>query len=169
MLPQGQQPAGDGGDKQKGHAEVLYHEAASLLVCKLAFECRQKQRQPAEEEGDGTDGALDQKAEGEPKPCTPEHVLAIRQIPFGKCPHGESDEKARLVSTRIQWLFMMKPSMVPRAITDQSAAVLEPSTRLANRPVNSRVAMAHSAPTRRSATVTPRLLWRRARKGMVRM
>jgi hypothetical protein len=41
---------------------------------------------------------------------------------------------------------MMKPSMVPRAITDQSAAVLEPSTRLASRPVNSRVAMAHSEP-----------------------
>ncbi len=93
MLPQGQQPAGDGGDKQEGHAEVLYHEAATLLVCKMAFECRQKQRQPAEEEGDGADGALDQKAEGEPKSRTPEHVLAIRQIPFGKCPHGEGDEK----------------------------------------------------------------------------
>jgi hypothetical protein len=85
-------------------------------------------------------GPFDQKAEGEPKPCTPEHVLAICQIPFGKCPHGESDEKGEAESTRIQWLFMMKPSMVPRAITDQSAAVLEPSTRLANRPVNSRVA-----------------------------
>jgi hypothetical protein len=57
MLPQGQQPAGDGGDKQKGHAEVLYHEAASSCVCKLC-RVRQKQRQPAEEEGDGTDGAL---------------------------------------------------------------------------------------------------------------
>ncbi len=169
MLPQGQQPAGDGGDKQEGHAEVLYHEAATLLVCKMAFECRQKQRQPAEEEGDGADGALDQKAEGEPKSRTPEHVLAIRQIPFGKCPHGEGDEKGEAgidpdpVAVHDEALHGALGDHRPEC---SSAGA---STRLASRPVNSRVAMAHRAPTRRSATVTSRLSWSRARKGMVRM
>ncbi len=81
----------------------------------------------------------------------------------------KATKKARLVSTRIQWLFMMKPSMVPSAMTDQSAAVPEPNTRLASRPVNSSVPRAQRAPTKRNVTVMPRVSCSRASKGMARM
>ena len=73
MLPQGQQPACNGHDEQQAHAEVLHHETASLVSGKMTPECRDEQRQPAEEEGDGADGPLDQKTEGETEPCAPEH------------------------------------------------------------------------------------------------